>query len=154
MTRRRSLAALMLTALLAPAVAQAAPEGVDRASARALAAEGQEVLTKKDFTTAVDRFGRADALVHAPPTLLGLARAQLGLGKLVAAQEAYDRLVREGVAPRSPAAWSKTVGLIVGGLGATAGAVLLINAPPGKPAASPQVTPVVGLGYLGAKGTF
>jgi hypothetical protein len=47
--------------------------------------------------------------VHAPTLLLGLARAQVGSIKLVEAQENYNRIIREGVAPNSPKSWSKAV---------------------------------------------
>jgi hypothetical protein len=46
-----------------------------------------------------------------------------------------------------------TVGFILGGAGAAAGTILLLTAPK-KPVNDPRVTPVVGPGYLGAKGTF
>lgn len=109
MILRRSLAALIFTALLAPAAARAEASDADRATARTLAGEGQDALEKKDFTTAADRFSRADSLIHAPTLMLGLAHAQVGLGKLVAAQELYNRIVREGVAPKSPPTWAVAV---------------------------------------------
>jgi hypothetical protein len=89
---------LSLAVLLFSRRAGADPSDADRATARALAIEGFKALDDKDFTTAADRFSRADAIVHAPTLLLGLARADVGLGKLVAAQEVYNRLVHEPVA--------------------------------------------------------
>ena len=59
----------------------------DRATARALAREGYEAQQRRQYALAADRFERAEALVHAPTLLLGLARAQQGLGELVEAQE-------------------------------------------------------------------
>jgi hypothetical protein len=109
MILRRPLAALIFTALLAPAAAFAETSDADRATARALAGEGQDALEKKDFTTAADRFSRADSIIHAPTLQLGLARAQLGLGKMVTAQETYNRIVREGVAVGSPPTWAAAV---------------------------------------------
>jgi hypothetical protein len=104
MTPTRSLRlAPLLVALSLAAPAWADPSDADRATARALAQEGQSALEKQDFATAADRFARADALVHAPTLLLGRARALVGLGKLVEAQEAYERIVREGVAANAPA---------------------------------------------------
>jgi hypothetical protein len=79
----------------------------DRATARTLAQEGQEALEAKKYAAAAERFARADTLVHAPTLLLGLARAQAGLGKLVEALENYNRIVREGVAPNAPKSWTK-----------------------------------------------
>ncbi len=81
----------------------------DRAAARQLGEAGQAALDAKDYKTAEDKFRRADTLVHAPTLLLGLARALAGEGKLLEAQEAYKRIVREGVAPGSPAVFQKAL---------------------------------------------
>ena len=74
-----------------------------------LAQEGQQAFEAKKYGVAFDRFSRADALVHAPTLLLGLARAQVGLGRLVEAQETYNRILREGVEPNAPKAWTKAL---------------------------------------------
>jgi hypothetical protein len=99
---------LLLAASLLPRAAFAQSDA-DRATARALSAEGHKALDKKDYATAAERFARADGLVHAPTLLLGLARAQAGLGKLVSAQETYRRILREGVAPGSPPPFFKAL---------------------------------------------
>jgi hypothetical protein len=88
--------------LLLPAVASAQGATDNRAVARQLAKEGHEALGKKDYATAADRFARADAIVHAPTLMLGLAQADVGLGKLVAAAELYNRILLEGVPAGSP----------------------------------------------------
>lgn len=85
------------------------PSSADRATARTLAQEGYNALKGKDYATAADRFSRALALVHAPTLLRDLARAQLGLGKLVDAHESYSQIIREGVAPDAPASWIQAV---------------------------------------------
>src|SRR5690349_3089314 len=109
MTRRISTLMLSISlALLAPS-ALAEPSAADRATARTLAQEGQHALESKNYAAAIDKFSRADALVHAPTLLLGLARAQVGSMKLVEAQENYNRIIREGVPPNSPKSWSKAV---------------------------------------------
>lgn len=90
--------------LTAPARADE-PSAADRATARTLAQEGYVALRDKDYATAADRFGRAEALVHAPTLLRDLARAQVGLGKLVDAHENYSLIIREGVAPDAPQPW-------------------------------------------------
>jgi hypothetical protein len=54
----------------------------------------------------VDRFQRAEALVHAPPHLLYIARASAKLGKLVQANEAYTKIVREELAAGAPKAFA------------------------------------------------
>jgi hypothetical protein len=102
-------AALALALALLPVSAAAQPSDTAKASARALAQQGQDALDRQDFTTAADRFGRAAELLHAPTLAVGLARAQVGLGKLVAAQETYNRVVRESLPPGSPPAFTKAV---------------------------------------------
>ena len=77
------------------AFAQPTPEDV--ATARALGQDGIEALEKKEFAKAADLLRRADALYHVPSLALGLARAHVGLGKLVQAYEMYNRIVREGL---------------------------------------------------------
>jgi PEGA domain len=101
--------ALLMALLLLAAPAAAQVSSADRATARALAQQGQEALENKDWATAAERFGRADALVHAPTLMLALARAEVGQGRWVAALEHYSRIAREGVAPGSPPAWSKAL---------------------------------------------
>ncbi len=66
-------------------------------------------LRDKDYSTAADRFTRAMAIVKAPTLLRDLARAQVGLGRLVDAHESYSQIIREGVAADAPAPWVKAV---------------------------------------------
>jgi PEGA domain len=89
--------------------AAAQPSAADRATARTLAQEGYVALRDKDYATAADRFSRAAALVHAPTLLRDLARAQVGLGKLVDAHENYSTIIREGVAADAPAPWQRAL---------------------------------------------
>jgi hypothetical protein len=89
-----------------PAFAQS---DADKATARSLGQEGQAALDAKDFKAAEDRFRRAESLYHAPTLALGLARALAANGKVVAAQETYNRIIREGVAPGAPGAFVKAV---------------------------------------------
>jgi hypothetical protein len=104
---RSSVVAATL-ALAMPGAARA-QSAADRATARQLGQDGQAALDAKDYVTAEDRFRRADALFHAPTLLLGWARAEAALGKLVNASEAYNRIVREGVAPGASEAFLKAV---------------------------------------------
>ncbi len=108
MTRGRASLFTILFVFTARTAA-ADPSAADRVTARTLAQEGQQALESKHYGVAVDKFSRADALVHAPTLLLGLARAQIGLGKLVEAQENLNRIVREGVAAGAPHPWIKAV---------------------------------------------
>ena len=97
MTPLRYLLVVFVVALMTlPATARAQSEA-DKATARALAMEGQKALEAKDYATAADRFKRADALYHAPTLSVGLARAYVGLGKYVEAAETYNRVIREKV---------------------------------------------------------
>jgi hypothetical protein len=101
-----------LPLLLSSSVARAqatSPSDADRVTARALAHEGYEAQMHGDYARAVDRFRRADALVDAPTLLLGIARGQVGLGKLVEADETYRRIVRTTLAPDAPAPFAKAV---------------------------------------------
>jgi hypothetical protein len=85
------------------------PSSADRATARTLAQEGYEALRDKNYAAAADRFTRALGIVHAPTLLRDLARAQVGLGKLVDAHESYALIIREGVADDAPPPWVKAV---------------------------------------------
>jgi len=87
----------------------AQPSPADRATARSLAGEGYQALQNKDYAAAADRFSRADALVHAPTLMIDWARALVGLGKLVEAQERYEQIVREGVDAKAPKSWHRAL---------------------------------------------
>lgn len=91
------------------APASAEPSAADRAQARTLAQEGYEALRDKNYADAIDRYKRALAIVHAPTLLRDLARAQVGLGKLVDAHENYSTILREGVAADAPQPWVKAL---------------------------------------------
>ena len=78
-----------------PALA-ADPTPEDIAQARSLGEQGQAALDAKKFADAEKLFTAANKLYPLAPTLpLGLARAQAGQGKLIAARESYNRVVRE-----------------------------------------------------------
>jgi hypothetical protein len=147
MLPRRALVPLLL-ALASPPLfstsAWAQPSDADRSTARGLATEGLAALGKKDYVTAADRLSRAEGILHAPTHLLGLARAQVGLGRWVSAQETYLRIVREGAPSGAPAPFVKAVeeaqkeldalaprvpSLVVQVTGTTTAAVLIDGAP-------------------------
>ncbi len=89
--------------------ASLAQSDADRATARALAAEGFKALQSDDYETAEDRFRRADALVHAPTLVLDRGRALMGMGRYVEAQEQFELVLREGVPPRAPRSWKNAL---------------------------------------------
>ncbi len=76
-----------------------------RAGARTLATEGAAAFNEGRFKDAVDLFGRAESLVHAPPHLLFMARAHAKLGQFVKAREAYMKIVKEQLSPNAPQAF-------------------------------------------------
>ncbi len=76
-----------------------------RAAARSLATEGASAFKEARYKDAVDLFGKAESLVHAPPHLLFLARSYTKLGQLVKAREAYLKIAREDLAPGVPQAF-------------------------------------------------
>ncbi|HEY6079466.1 MAG TPA: PEGA domain-containing protein [Polyangiaceae bacterium] len=98
---------MALVTLAGPAVAE--PTEADRATARALALEGHSALQRKDYAKAADRFGRANALVHAPTLVVDWARALQGLGRFVEAHEKYELVLREGVDASSPKSWTRAL---------------------------------------------
>jgi hypothetical protein len=99
------LSSLILFCALFGAGTARAQTDEDRAGARTLATEGAKAFAAQRWSDAVDLFTRAEALVHAPPHLLFLARARTKLGQLVLARETYTKIVRENIAPGAPAAF-------------------------------------------------
>jgi hypothetical protein len=105
----RSFVVACLVATVAPSSALA-DSVEDQAIARSLAGDGLEALKKGDFKTAEDRFRRAEQLFPDPPTItLGLARSLKGQKRFVAAQEAYNRIVRRGKRAGDSPAFEKAV---------------------------------------------
>jgi hypothetical protein len=118
---RRFVAATVATALIAaqsptsaqpqtppgPAQPAAPPNLTDeqRAVARTAAATGVDLLQQGRYAEALDRFQRAESLVHAPTHLLYIARTQVKLGQLVEASETYLKVTREVLAPDAPRAF-------------------------------------------------
>ncbi len=84
-----------------PAFSQTTEE---RAGARAAADRGYDAFKAGDWAGALDLFERAESLVHSPVQALYIARCHARLGHLIEAQEAYLRVVREGMSPGASAA--------------------------------------------------
>jgi hypothetical protein len=72
------------------------------AGARAAATAGAKAFQEERWQDAVDLFTRAESLLHAPPHLLFLARAQTKLGRFVAARELYNKIIREPLSSDAP----------------------------------------------------
>jgi len=92
--------AAILAVIPSPASAQTDAE---RAGARAAGLAGLEAYSAGKYEQALDYFGRAESVVHAPTHQLYLARANAKLGYLVSAREFYLKLTQE----RLPASASK-----------------------------------------------
>jgi hypothetical protein len=89
--------AVATSLLTFPSHASAAPSDEDIATARSLAQDGVAALQHKDFKTAEARFEQASKLYPVPTVEMGLARARVGLGKFVAAQNAFQKVINEGM---------------------------------------------------------
>jgi len=89
--------------LFAPPLAAQSDE--ERAGARAAATEGAKAFRERRFAEAIDLFTRAESLVHAPPHLLYLGRAQAELGMLVQARENLLKVARESLPGSAPKAF-------------------------------------------------
>jgi hypothetical protein len=101
--RQRAIAFVLVSSLfgtLAPTARAQSDE--TRAGARAAATEGARAFRDQKWAEAADLFTRAESLVHAPPHLLYMARAQVKLGQLVKAQESYNKIVREHLDAAAP----------------------------------------------------
>lgn len=94
--------ALALSVVSSPALGQTDEQ---RAAARSLATEGATAFNEGRYKDAVDLFGKAESLVHAPPHLLFMARAHVKLGALVKAREAYLKIAKETLPPSAPQAF-------------------------------------------------
>jgi len=102
--RGRGLSAALLGLVLSFGGTAFGQSDEQRAAARSLATEGSTAFNEGRYQEAVDLFGKAESLVHAPPHLLFLARAHAKLGQLVKAREAYMKVVKETLPPNaSPA---------------------------------------------------
>ena len=104
-TRRAALAFVIGAAAVSAASPALAQTDEEKAAARALATQGSEELKAGHFAQALDLVNRAQQIVHAPTHLLMIARAQIGLGKLVSAQETLLKLIRWDLAANAPQAF-------------------------------------------------
>lgn len=107
---RSKVAAVLIAACIcsgAPGVLAATDK--ERAAARTIAKQGLDAYKAQQYDAAIDRFERAQALVHSPVHLLYLARSYAARGKLVKAHEMYLQAKRERLTPASPAAFVRAV---------------------------------------------
>jgi len=105
---RRIVAFLCASTLVlgtAGAAAQADASEQERKAARALADKGLELFEAGHYEEALDRFQRAETVIHAPTHLLYMARALRRLGQLVEARERYARVAAEQLPEAAPKAF-------------------------------------------------
>lgn len=126
----RTLGASLALALSLTAMHAHAQTADAKTSARNLGVEGQKALLARDFGTSEDRFQRAIAIFEeakaaVPPTLrVGLARAHAGQGHSLAAYDAYNQVITDGVPAGSPPVFEtaladakKEIGVVSANLG-------------------------------------
>ncbi len=99
------LLAAVLSFASAPAFAQVNDQL--RATARALGEEGIALFEKGRYAEALDRFERADALVHAPTLGLLAARSLEKLGRLIEASERYRAVTLVELDAKAPEAFKE-----------------------------------------------
>ena len=81
----------------------------ERAAARQLFKEGDDLQRAGKFADALDKFQRAQQVFSAPTNMLRIAECDAALGRLVEAAESYRALVRTPLPPGSPPAFQSAV---------------------------------------------
>ncbi len=82
-----------------------AADPADTATARTLALDGIALSENGKCAEAIDRFERAEKLVHAPTHLARLGACQIEVGRLVAGTETLRKLAHETLPPNAPSAF-------------------------------------------------
>ena len=93
----------------APSPAHAQVSDAERAAARDLFRQGDELQRAGKFVDALDKFQRAQKAYSAPTNVLRIAECQAALGQLVEAAESYRAVARTSLPPGSPAAFQAAV---------------------------------------------
>jgi hypothetical protein len=101
------LVAFAVTSWPSPVRAQVGD--AERAAARDLFKQGDQLQRAGNFTDALDRFQRAQQVIQAPTNVLRIAECQAALGKLVESAESYRSVVRWPLAPGAPAAFQSAI---------------------------------------------
>ena len=103
------IAALGAAAVTWPSLAAADVTDAERAAARDLFKQGDELQRAGKFAEALDKFQRAEQVIQAPTNVLRVAECQAALGKLVEASESYRTVIRWTLQPGSPPAFQSAV---------------------------------------------
>jgi hypothetical protein len=108
--RRLALATTgLLVALAGSPPARAQVNDAERAAARELFKEGDELQRGGKFTEALDKFQRAERVYSAPTNVLHIAECQAALGQLVESAESYRVAIRTPLAAGSPQAFQTAI---------------------------------------------
>jgi hypothetical protein len=81
----------------------------ERAVARQLFHDGDDLQRAGKYADALDKFQRAESAYSAPTNVLRIAECHAALGQLVEAAESYRAALRMGVPPGSPAAFQAAI---------------------------------------------
>lgn len=100
-----SAALLAALSALSPIAAAAPRSHADTDAARVMAEEGYKLYGQDAWARAFEKFRDADALFHAPPLVLYMARCQRKIGRLVAARDLYEKIIAEAIADDAPRAF-------------------------------------------------
>ena len=102
---RRSALVAFIAAMVLPSAAHADATDEQRAAVRELGRQGIAASMSGDCATAVDRLGRAEAILHVPSLAEPLAECQIKLGRLVEGTEILQRLAHEALPAGAPLPW-------------------------------------------------
>ncbi len=89
--------------------ARAQVSDAERAAARDLFKQGDELQRAGKFPEALDKFQRAEQVIHAPTNVLRIAECQAAMGKLVEAAESYRQVTRWTLPAGSPPAFQSAI---------------------------------------------
>lgn len=106
---RAVISAFLAVLLCAPGAAAQAPSDEARARARVIGEEGLAFFDQGMYIDALDRFEKADALLHAPTLGLMAARSLERLGRYVEASERYLQVTRMEIDAKASDVWKQSV---------------------------------------------
>jgi hypothetical protein len=90
-------------------MASAQVSDAQRAVARQLFQEGNDLQTAGKYAAALDKFQKAQEAFSAPTNLVRVAECQVSLGRLVEGAETYRTVIRTPLPPGSPPAFAQSV---------------------------------------------
>ena len=100
----KTLASVLVAALVSSPLAASAQTDEQRAAARELATAGADAFDDGKYDLALENFKKAESLVHALPHLLFIARAHAKRGEYVKSREAYLKVMKEELPANAPRA--------------------------------------------------